>query len=181
MPSLKDIIDAMNSSWPVALAICLSCLGVLGAYSYYPEYIGGLPSSTKSVVFLGAIFSGSIVLVRIVQVILGMIAFPYRFWRRKRAQAQHVRQLWDLPNDERWVLAWAVASNKQVILANFTDARLAPLVSKDFLYRLPGNHSILDWPHKVPDHIWKELQRYHRKHPFQVDTTVDPFGSRYRF
>jgi hypothetical protein len=180
MPSLKDFVDAMNASWPVALTIFMACAGIL--ISDYAEfrYIAGLPPWVPSAAFIAAIFSGSVVIVRLLQATISAIEAPFRRRKWQATLQSHLAKLDELPQNEAAVLVWAIASRNQVIVANFNEPRLLPLVAKGYLDRLGGTHSILEWPFRIPDHVWDELMRQWKEEPFEVPQDMqNPFLSRW--
>lgn len=69
---------------------------------------------------------------------------------------------------------------KSVIVANFNEPRLLPLVAKGYLDRMAGTHSILEWPFRIPDHVWEELMRQWKEEPFEVPQDMqNPLLSRW--
>ncbi len=159
MPSIKDFIDAMNASWPVALAVLLACVALLlGDYADL-KYLHGLPPWAMGAVFVMGVFAGSVVIVRIVQLVVAAILKPFKREKRRRAIQAHLAKLDEINAGEAYILVWAAQQNRQAFVARFDDARLTPLVAKGFVERMGGSHSILEWPYRIPDHIWAEIKR----------------------
>lgn len=174
MPSLKDFIEAMNASWPVALTIFAACCGLLISDTFQLRYLAGLPSWVLSATFVIAVFSGSVIIVRALQGIISLITAPLRARRFDSAVKAHLKRLEEMPPEEGAILAWAVANKKQVFVAGINEPRLAPLVAKGFLERLAGTHSMLEWPYRIPDHVWDELMRQWNEDPFEFNAP-NPF------
>ncbi|MNR13979.1 hypothetical protein D3C85_1304240 [compost metagenome] len=96
----------------------------------------------------------------IVTCLRGLVSRGSRWLSRgnmKKAVQEHADGIHSLPIEELHVLVWAAVNNRQVFLAPFNHERLEPLVAKSYLDKLSGTHSVLDWPYRVPDHIWKAL------------------------
>lgn len=169
MPSVRDIIDALNSSWPVVLAVFVASIALLICDAYEVEYLKGLPASTTSIAFVVAITSSALLVARVAQALIAGLRRIGSARVRSERQLEHARKLWELPDGEKYLLCWAVANRQQVFLANFTEPRLQPLVAKGYLHRLPGSHSMLEWPFKIPEHIWAELMRDWQANPYQIN------------
>lgn len=169
MPSVRDIIDALNSSWPVAVAALVASVALLICDFYGVEYMKGLPSSTVSVAFVVAVASSAMLVARAAQALIAGIRSIGSARARSEQFSEHARKLWELPDGERYLLCWAIANKQQVFLASFTEARLQPLVAKGYVHRLPGSHSLLEWPYRIPEHIWGELMRDWQANPYQIN------------
>jgi hypothetical protein len=154
MPSLKDFVEAMSTSWPVALAIFLGSSATLIGEAYGIEYLATLPNWLLGTAFLLAVFSGAVLAVSLLRSVLSQIARPFRIRRIRKWKAQHIEKLQRMPTQEIHVLAWVAAQNTQVFLAPLNDAALEPLIAKGYVEIVPGHHSVLDWPHRIPDHVW---------------------------
>lgn len=159
MPSIKDFVEAMSTSWPVALTIFIGSAAALVGEAVGIAYLAALPSWIFGTAFLFAVFSGAIVIVAALQAFSAWVGRPFRRRRAEQWKANHVEQLNHLPPEEAHVLVWAVANNTQVFLARVSHERLEPLVAKGYLQMLPGHHSILKWPYRIPDHIWEALRK----------------------
>lgn len=159
MPNLKDFLEAMSASWPVALAILMGSSAVLVGERVELSYLTTLPDFIFGIAFLLAAFSASVLAVTFIRSVVAQFDALRVHQRRKQQIEKHVSGLADLPNPERDVLTYVAACRTQVFLAPQAHVRLEPLVAKGYVQILPGTHSILEWPHKVPDHIWAELIR----------------------
>jgi hypothetical protein len=169
MPSLKDFIEAMNASWPVALTVLAACCGLLISDALGLSYLAGLPLWVLSTTFIIAVFAAAVVVVRILQGLISAVTAPLRNRRWNAAVQAHLKRMAELPPEEGAILAWAVANKRQVFIANLNEPLLAPLVAKGFIERVSGHHSILEWPYRIPDHIWDELMRQWKKDPFEAN------------
>lgn len=166
MPTLKDLVEALSASWPVALAALLGTGGILLGEALGLRYLRTLPEWALGATFVAMVFAAAVLAVSALRgVITGVSAMS---GRRKRtlAVAAHVARLDDLPQAEKEVLAYLTLKGTQVFLAQHGHHRLEPLVAKGYVKMLGGTHSILQWPYKIPDHIWAEL-------PERVSTDVD--------
>ncbi|WP_156921897.1 hypothetical protein [Azorhizobium doebereinerae] len=158
MPSLKDFIEAMGASWPVALAIVLGALGILAGDHYEIRYLQGLPSWALGTVFFVGAFALAVLTVGITRAAIRALLWPFRAISRWRYRRKKLAELYELPPEETHVLAWAVQQRSQVILAPLGDRRITPLVAKGFLHLVPGRYSVLDCPYKIPDFIWETIK-----------------------
>lgn len=157
MPNLKDFLEAMSASWPVALAILLGSSAVLAGERVELSYLTTLPGFIFGIAFLSAAFSASVLFVTFIRFTLAQFAKSRASQRRKHQIEKHVAGLDDLPAQEREVLSYVAACRTQVFLAPQAHVRLEPLIAKGYVQMMPGIHSILEWPYKVPEHIWAEL------------------------
>lgn len=158
MPSLKEFIDAMDTSWPVALTIFFAASALLYADHSGIRYVQGLPTWFVGAVFVAAVLSGSVVASAAVRKLFALAMRPFVTRRRRIAQVKHVEGLSGLPNNEIAILIWAAAQNTQVFLAPLNHKFLEPLVAKGYVVILPGMHTVHEWPHSIPDHIWQDLR-----------------------
>ncbi|RVL05647.1 super-infection exclusion protein B [Sinorhizobium meliloti] len=178
MPSLKDFIEAMNASWPVALAILLASCALLIGEAVGLKYLQGLPPWTMGSIFIVAVFSGAVVVVRLVQLLVSALGAPFRRRRREAIYRKHLARLDELHPEEAQVLVWAALNNRQVIIADFNDIRLAPLVAKGFVDRLGGTHTMWEWPFRIPDHVWDELKRQVKEENIEMNVP-NPLADRW--
>lgn len=169
MPSVRDILDALNSSWPVALAAFVASVALLVCDAYEVEYLKGLPASTTSTAFVIAITSAALLVARAAKALVDGIGKRGSARQRALQLADHAAKAWELPDEEKHILAWAVANKQQVLLASFIEPRLQPLVAKGYLQRLSGSHSVLEWPYRIPDHVWLELLQDWQANPYTID------------
>lgn len=175
MPNIKDFIDAMNASWPVPLTILLAC-GALPAGDYADlKYLHGLPSWAMGAVFAVGVFAGAVVTIRIIQLIFAEARKPFKKRRRLKAEKAHIAKLNEINAEEVCILVWAAQQNRQAFVDEFSDPRLTPLVAKGFVERIGGAHSALEWPYRIPGHIWTEVKRQLAEEP-QPESHGNIFG-----
>jgi hypothetical protein len=165
VPTLKDFTDAMSASWPVALAICIGASAVLVGEHFQIRYLTTLPEWLLGTAFLVTVFSGAVVVVALAQWAINLMARPFRRLRAERWKSRHLEELQALPPQEGYILAWAAQQNTQVFLAPYNDQLIEPLIAKSFVEIIPGTHSILDWPHRIPDHIWAAMREWIATYP----------------
>jgi len=174
LTSIKEFIEAMTASWPAALAAFIGSAGLLFSDHLGVRYLATLPAWALGVALVVAWFSAGILFVALVRWLLDLVGRPFRRRRKARAKAEHVEGLAGLPDEEKYILAWAGHRNTQVFLAEFNHELLEPLVAKGYVSIVPGHHSILAWPHRIPDHIWKEVRAGVAAHPSKQELR-DPF------
>lgn len=157
MPGLKEFIDAMGASWPVALAACIGSISILVGEGFGISYLATLPRLVFGIAFLIAAFSGAVLIVAIIVKSIAGIEDHRTRRRRAEAKKRHIAALNNLPDEEKAVLNYVASCRTQVFLASMNHNRLEPLIAKGYVEVVRGMHSVVDWPHKVPDHIWNEL------------------------
>lgn len=157
MPSLKDFMEAMQASWPVALTISLAALALLYADHLNLEYMEALPRWLMGVVFLAGVCAAAVLLVAMFRGTMALILGTIRSIRSIGAPQRIARRLQELPQEEVHVLVWAKAHGRQVFTASFTDKKLVPLVKKGLVIRHGGQHSILEWPYSIPSAVWQAI------------------------
>lgn len=158
MPSIKDFIEAMQTTWPVALGIFLGSAAILGADALGVSYVSGLPQWVLGTAFIVSALSASILIVAVIRGLVDLIAGPFRRRRMRERQKRHIDDIEKLPRDEQYVLFWAASNNTQVFLAEFNNRLLLPLISKQYIIVHTGTHHIHEWPHHIPDYIWDYLR-----------------------
>ena len=147
----------MEASWPVALAACSGASAILVGDAYGVRYLLDLPPWLFSTAFLIAVFSGAIVVVAIIQWCLRALHKFVRWRGHQKQIAAHLGRLRALPENEIEVLFWAAQHGRQVFLTNLNHPRVEPLLAKGYLQLVAGTHDVLDWPYKIPDHVWDFL------------------------
>ncbi|WP_157813649.1 hypothetical protein [Sinorhizobium meliloti] len=155
---MKDLLEAMTASWPVALAVFLAGAGILGGYHFDMRYLTALPAWLPGAAFIATLCSASVLTVAIIRSALQLITRPFRRRAREKWQAQHIAALDDLPEPEAFLLAWAVANKTKVFSAPYFNPHTKALVAKGFLSIPPGNHRTDEMPFAVPDYIWDVLK-----------------------
>ncbi|OAV52473.1 hypothetical protein A6U98_27135 [Rhizobium sp. WYCCWR10014] len=158
MPSLKDLMEFMGASWPIALGVLLASSGILYADNVASSYLASLPKWAPGAAFVAALFSGSVLIVSALKSLINLARKPFMRKRRLAWQAEHVAGLEDLPDSERYILAWAIANSTQVVAAPYFNAHVKGLITRGYLLTTPGSHSINETPLLIPDHIWKALK-----------------------
>jgi len=181
MPSLKDFVSALQAGWFPALASLVGCsIIVLGDF-FGVRYLNSSPEFLITAAVIVGIFSFSILVANIAYL-------PVVVWRviRKRQAREAFKviisqEIETAPYDERALLAYLVTSGRKAFVASFNDARLAPLVSKGFLLRLGGTHSVLEWPYVVREEVWDYLVEHREYYHADIqDNAPDPFNWRSR-
>lgn len=175
MPSLKDLMEFMGASWPIALGVLLASGGMLYADHLSLPYLASLPKWAPGAAFVAALFSGSVLIVAALKSIINMASEPFRKKRRLASQAEHIAGLNDLPDAERYILAWAIANSTQVIAAPYFNAHIKGLITRGYLITPPGSHSALETPLWIPDHIWQALKEALRGEDLSKFVGARPF------
>lgn len=159
MPSLKDFIEAMSASWPVALTILIGTAAIIiGDAAELPQ-LAMMPNWVAGTAFIVAAFAAAILVVSAVRGAISLAMAPVRDRRQKQWMAKHLGGVDKLPPEEMHVLAWAVACRTQIISAPYFDARTKALTAKAYLQVVPGQHHTDNTPFKIPGHIWDEISK----------------------
>lgn len=158
MPSLKDILEAMNSSWPVALTALVAGFSILLGYHYELQYLSALPSWVPGTAFLAFALGGSILAVNIIRWVLAWITTLFRKRRAEQWKREHIAGIDDLPEAEAYLLVWAVANRTRVFTAPYFNPHTKALTAKGYLMIPPGNHRSDQMPYEIPDYIWGALK-----------------------
>ncbi|PZU80670.1 MAG: hypothetical protein DI528_22245 [Shinella sp.] len=174
--NIKDFIEAMNASWPVALAVLLGAFGLLASESYGYEYLADLPKWGRGVIFAVGVFSGAVVAVRLLQWIGYVVSLPHRRWQRKKRIARDLQRLAELPSQEQRILYWAAQNNRQVFHCEFNNPPTEALVAKGLVIMIGGAHSVLEWPYSIVDHVWEEVRKDLNSRT-DIPTIGNPFES----
>jgi len=157
MPLLKDFVAALQAGWFPALVALCGCAIIIAGDWYKVPYLDDIPPLPISLAVIVGVFSFSILVANLVYVPVRVVEAVKRKRARQRFVERVQNEIFDAPNDELALLAYLVSSGKKAFPANFNDRRLVPLVSKGWIKRLPGSHSVLEWPHIVQDDVWEIL------------------------
>jgi hypothetical protein len=154
LPGLKDVLGAFATSWQVAAGIALSGSALLyGKFSGYPFAVD-LPDWFATIVFVFVVAAYAIWLIRILQGVSSLIHQWIDGVRYKRAIR---RELDTLSDEEREVLAHFVKQKQNAFRARLIEEKIATLVGRGLVERIAGQHSRLDWPYRIPNSVWKEI------------------------
>ncbi|MDX0178616.1 hypothetical protein [Sinorhizobium meliloti] len=175
MPSIKDLLEAMTASWPVALAVFLAGASILGGYHFDIHYLTALPDWLPGVTFIATLCSASILTVTITRSILELVTRPFRRKAWEEWQAKHIAGLDELPEAEALLLAWAVANKTRVFSAPYFNPHTKALVAKGLLTIPGGSHHTDEMPFEVPDHIWGALKENLTKTDLRPLQGLHPF------
>jgi hypothetical protein len=64
-----------------------------------------------------------------------------------------------LRNDEKRALAMMLRDGYTTVPSDVTDRVAGSLVARGLLNRAAGTYDQLEWPHRIPNFVWKEMQR----------------------
>lgn len=158
MPSIKDFVEAMSTSWPAALAIFIAGASILISDYVGLKYLETLPNWMPGVAFLVTVLSGGILAVALLQSVATLAMRPIWQRRFKAAQRSQIADLENLPEPEALLLAWAVANRTQVFSGPYFNPHIKALIAKGLLTIPPGHHHSDEIPLQIPDHIWTAVK-----------------------
>lgn len=158
MPTLKDILEAVNVPWTVALTIIVASISILAGHHFELVYLSSLPQWIPGTAFLTLVLSFSILTTHIVRWILNQVTAPYRKRQAQKWKEEHIAGLNDLSQPEMYLLAWAVANRTRVFSAPYFNPHTQALKAKGYLVIPPGSHSTQQMPYKIPEYIWEALK-----------------------
>lgn len=137
----------------------IASTGLLSADYFQLSYVKSLPGWVLGVTFILLVLSGSVLTVSLIRWVIEAIEKPIRRKRRARWEAEHVAAINELPNDEGYILAWAVANQMQVFSAPYFNADIKALMAKGYLFNVPGSHAAHQVPFMIPEYIWRYLKQ----------------------
>ncbi|MFC3170264.1 hypothetical protein [Paracoccus fontiphilus] len=150
-------MDGVATSWPVTSTMFIGSTAVLIGEAVILSHPNTQFGFVFNVASITCALSGAILTTAImVKCTSGLGAIGAR-QRRAATIQHHLRELHYLPAEEKAILIHAAAYRTQVFLATISDEQLEPLVAKGYVEVVPGLHNWQNWPHKVPDHVWREL------------------------
>lgn len=177
MPSIKEFIEAMSASWPVALAIMVGSCAVLAGDYYDLPQLAGVPDWLVGAAYIVAAFSGATLAVGLLRWMIALATLPFRRMSAEKWRNEHVQGLSDLPPDEVGILVWALANGRQVVVVEFFDDRIKALAAKGYLTMVPGNHRTNQVPYRIPEHVWRALKNEEIPHDVRQELlNHSPFG-----
>lgn len=164
MPSIKDLLDAFAASWRVALVALLASIGLLAADYYKLDYVADTSRWVINGAFIVGIVSGAILISFLVAQLARLAIWPYRYYQRKELSKlnkaeldKHAAGIHDLPDEQRYILAYFFTTKQRAFPAEINHRRLVPLITLGYVRQNTGTHGVLDWPHFIPEHIWQEM------------------------
>jgi hypothetical protein len=158
MPSIKDLLEMMSTSWPVALGLLFASSGILLADYFALSYLASLPKWLPGAAFIVAICSASVLAVSVARAVLEMACVPFARRRRLKRQAEHIAGIEDISEPEKWLLAWAIANQTQVFSGDFFNEHVKALMARGYIRVPAGPHLTDKTPLHIPDHIWAALK-----------------------
>lgn len=154
MPSIKEFVEALSASWPVALAALLGSSAIVLTKDW-----GIIPSWGISVAFVIGAFAGAVLIVLMIRSIGSWIAR----WRGRRSwermKEKQLIQLGSLSQAETLVAIWAAANRTQVFSAPYFHPAVQALRAKLLIEEIPGSHISDSVPFRFPDHVWEAITR----------------------
>lgn len=154
LPKLKDFLDAFSVAWPISLGVAASCGLLVFLHDAGVRYLQILPDWILAIAFVLALFAGVVFCIHVLRAIG---AFAATIIGRYKRSLKIRNLLVTLSDNEREVLSYLVMRTQQSLVTEMGGADVSTLVQKRLLLPANGVHSILEWPHKVPDDVWLEL------------------------
>lgn len=179
MPSLKDLLEAMSASWPVALAALLASCGVLAGYHFELDYLRALPAWLPGVAFIAATLAASVLGITVVRFLIDAALNPGRKRRAEQWRQKHIEELDDLPEAELLLLAWALANKTRVFSAPYFNQHTKALSAKGFLIVPGGNHHTDETPFEIPNYVWDALKEKLKSQDIRQLVGLQPFQNQW--
>jgi hypothetical protein len=144
-------LRALDLRASTAAAVSLGCWAVLGLAERDLLYLGALPTWVRAVFAIIALVGTLLWLGR-----LWDVAFArFTGWRRRRAT---LAQLHNLSTSEAALLRYQLEQNEQTFNAAVDSPVVVGLRLKGLLSRPAGIGNPFEYPHKIPDFVWAEIQ-----------------------
>lgn len=159
MPSLKDFVEALGTTWPVALAALLGSTAVLTANAYDIAYAAGLADWILTMLFVVAVFAAGVCISKLIQTAIHGLTWVAKWRRTAKYRGRQIKWLNNLPHTEHILMSHLFTANRQAFAYTYGESRFVGLVQKGLVVVRDGQYSLLDWPHIIPDHIWEEMTR----------------------
>lgn len=156
--SLKDILDALGSAWPVALTALLGSAAVLVSAHFDVSYATMLPGWVLATFFVTATFSAGLCATKILQAGIAGISYSRRFYRIRQHRARQLAWLRNLPERDHELMSYLFTEKMQAFPYLHGESRFVPLVVKGLVVIQPGQHYVDSWPHLIPDHVWEAME-----------------------
>lgn len=175
MPSIKDFVEALSASWPVALAALIGSSALVLTQVFDLEVTRSIPAWGISVAFVVAVFAAAVLIVSVIRSLGSLIvrARSKRSW--KRMKTKQLADLASLPQAEALVVLWAAANKTQVISAPYFHPAIQALRAKLLLEEIAGSHMSNQVPFRFPDHIWEVIAQDYARSPVGEILRGKPF------
>ena len=161
LPKLRDFLDAFDVPWPVAGGVALGSGILIYLHDHDLKYLRQLPDWADTLLFVLFVYGAVVIVMKV----LGWFAHANKQRLATLKRFRGINAALDSLNaEEREVLSCLVENNQRSFTTNLADSHVATLLQKGLLVRGEGSHSILDWPHTVPDEVWMHLVI--RRHEF---------------
>ena len=166
-----------NSEWLTTLekigarsGMTLALFGTGGLVAAAYEWPDTPPSGLKWLFAASALLGCSILLARGCISVNGLVERGAARRRREqqrtaeleveeRLQQEVIRRLDIVGEGALNTLNWFVERGEQIFEARLDQPELVTLVTSGLVVRRTGQHSVLHWPHYIPDAVWNELIR----------------------
>lgn len=155
LPKLRDFLDAFAVPWHIALGVSLACGLLLYLHQLGNPYLQSLPAWVLTIAFVLFLCATVVVAVHILRAAGSYLSFILE--RRKR-RLEIRNALTTLSDKEREVLSFLFTRNQQSLVTQMGGPDVSTLVQKRLLVPSGGVHSMLEWPHMVPNDVWIELK-----------------------
>src|SRR5713226_3299828 len=151
MPSLKEFLDALTASWPVAAAATLGSALILYLHRIHAPYVEQMPEWATTTIVVVGIYGVFVWLIRILQGIASLI-------RRRRGRAMRselIRHELNTLNREGAIILFdLVGRNQSSFQASMLNDTVSLLVARGLVNRAPGYFSRVAWPHTIDEDVW---------------------------
>ena len=179
MPNLKDFIAALQIGWFPALVALVGCSIVVAGDWFQLPYLSTAPEWLVTTAVTIGVFAFSILAANLAYAPVWI----FRNYRRKKfhnkIKEKMLQEISTAPPEEIAILAYLVTMGRKAFCAEYTDRRLAPLVSKGIIRKLGGTHSTLEWPYIVNEDAWQFLlQNREQLYLQDASTMLDIFHYR---
>lgn len=158
LPSLKEFVEAMGVAWPIAFAALLGSATIVYGHHEALPYLADLPRWFVALFLIIAIFSASICATRLVTKTFEIVRAFKDGRKASAARWKRVQWLYDLPDHEHEVMAYFFTRKMQAFPAEYGHGMLVGLRQKGLIVAQSGQHSILDYPHVIPEYIWEAME-----------------------
>jgi hypothetical protein len=176
MPTLKEFVDAMSVGWPIAMSVFVACTGLLVADYWQIVYFANAPAWILTVLFVVAVFSGSICATELVRLAARGIRRIWDKMQIEKIKKLQIARLNQLNDSETEILQYLYSMKTQHFPYELGEGRLVSLRQKGLITAASGTNDMMEWPHSVPDHVWNEMAKQHERFFVQrIERRPNPF------
>lgn len=176
IPSLKEVVEAIQAGWFVTLVISISCGVTLWGISAEHPYFNSVAPWVVSAVAIVGVFSSTAFCFTLLVHLAKVVQYVWRWRQRSQLKKELQNRMSNLNPEERNILSYLFSINRQYFDTRIGNEKIQSLRHKKLVIMLGDQANYFNWPHKVSDVAWEYMENH--KEDFLIDVppgTTPPY------